>query len=252
MTVLDNFDPSKEAFLNPGDFTKPVPDFPETCITVFSEILMEKLISEGNALEIASLYSENNILPIYKVEYKGKSIGIYMSRVGGPASAAGFEEVIAMGAQNLVLFGCSGILDGNAGGKIIVPTSAIRDEGTSYHYLPPQEEICVGKKENEVLVSCLERLSYPYIKGKVWTTDAIYRETKKAIHLRKNQGCLGVEMECASMLAVANFRNVSLLSFFYGADRLDGPAWDAGDLMDRGKTKADQYVKLALECARLL
>ena len=105
-------------------------------------------------------------------------------------------------------------VDGNAGGKIIVPTSAIRDEGTSYHYLPPQEEIWCGKKENEVLVSCLERLSYPYIKVRCGQPTPSTGKRKKAIHLRKNQGCLGVEMECASMLAVANFRNVSLLSFF--------------------------------------
>lgn len=99
------------------------------------------------------------------------------------------------------------------------------------------------------LVNCLERCGYPYVKGKTWTTDAIYRETKSLIEERKACGCIAVEMECAAALAVTQFRNIPFVQFLFGADNLDTAEWEPRDLTEYGLSNAEKYLALAFECA---
>lgn len=248
-TTFHEFDYNKTAVLNPGDFTKPVDGFPEICVSTFSEEIINKFAAMDQVEVVSMLYSANGALPVYKINYKGKNIAFYLSRVGAPACAAGFEEIIAMGAKKMVLFGCCGVLDNEAvQDRIIVPTSAVRDEGTSYHYLPENDEIPADDHTTNVLVSCLEKYGYPYVTGKIWTTDAIYRETPDKIEDKKNQGCIGVEMEYSAMLAVSQFRNIPFVQFLFGADSLDENGWEIGDLLDYGLTGAEKYMAIALEC----
>jgi uridine phosphorylase len=248
-TIFHHFYENEHAFLNPGDTTEKIPDFPKVCITTFSESIIKDFVENNAAKIIANLYSANGILPVYEIEYANQKMGLFLSRVGAPACAAGLEEVIALGAEKLIQFGCCGILNQSAAdGKIIVPSSAVRDEGTSYHYLPGSEEISADGSSNAIAVQYLESHQIPYVVGKVWTTDAIYRETPEAIEERKKQGCIAVEMECSASLAVAKFRKIPLLQFFYGADNLDSDAWEIRDLADYGLRLKDKYMTIALEC----
>ena len=89
---------------------------------------------------------------------------------------------------------------------------------------------------------------YSYVKGKTWTSDAIYRETLSAIEERRQEGCLAVEMECASMLAVSKYRHIPFIQFLYGADDLSSETWEIRDLMSYGLTNAEKYMALAFEC----
>lgn len=147
------------------------------------------------------------------------------------------------------MFGNCGILNEEiANGKIIVPTAAIRDEGTSYHYIEAADEILADEKSVETLTKCLKKCSYPYVKGKTWTTDAIYRETKSLISERKAEGCIAVEMECAAVLAVTQFRRLSFAQFLFGADNLDTAQWEPRDLVEYGLSSAEKYLALAFEC----
>ena len=204
----------------------------------------------NNVKIIGELYSANGTIPIYQIVYKDTPIAFYLSRVGAPACVAGIEEVIALGAKKIVLFGSCGILDENkTNGKIIIPTSAFRDEGTSYHYIEANEEIFANRNLIDKLVNCLERCGYPYVKGKTWTTDAIYRETKSLIEERKACGCIAVEMECAAALAVTQFRNIPFVQFLFGADNLDTAEWEPRDLTEYGLSNAEKYLALAFECA---
>lgn len=98
----------------------------------------------------------------------------------------------------------------------------------------------------------LASLGYSYIKGKTWTSDGIYRETKAAIQERRQEGCLAVEMECASMLAVAKYRNIPFIQFLYGADSLSKDTWEIRDLALHGLPQAEKYMTLALECGLAL
>ncbi len=109
---------------------------------------------------------------------------------------------------------------GIAVGLLIVVSSAIRDEGASYHYLPPIREVIANPLSVATLETAVKQKGWPYIVGKTWTTDAPYRETASKVALRKNEGCLTVEMEAASFIAVAEFRKVVLVRCFMGATTL--------------------------------
>lgn len=251
-TIFNRFCTDKNAFINPCDTTKHVSDFPEVCITTFSEIIIKDFIEQNKSRIIANLYSANGILPVYEIEYAGKKMGLFLSRVGAPACAAGLEEIIAMGAKKIILFGCCGVLDqSRVGNKIIIPSSAVRDEGTSYHYAAADEEISADRASIDLTVQCLEKHKIPYVIGKVWTTDAIYRETQSVIEERKTQGCIAVEMEGAASLAVAGFRHIPMIQFFYGADNLDSDKWEPKDLTDYGKKCGNKYMTIALECGAI-
>lgn len=249
-TIFRNFPHEKTAFINPEDLTKRNPSFPELCVSTFSENIISKFASLDNVEIIGELYSANGTIPIYQIVYKNIPIAFYLSRVGAPACVAGIEEVIALGAKKIVLFGSCGILDENqTKGKIIIPTSAFRDEGTSYHYIEATEEIFTDKTLIDRLSECLEQCGYSYVKGKTWTTDAIYRETKSLIEERKACGCIAVEMECAAALAVTQFRKIPFIQFLFGADNLDAPQWEPRDLTEYGLSNAEKYLALAFECA---
>lgn len=249
-TVFEKFDSAKTAFINPTDFIREEPGFPEVCITTFSEAIVQNMARMEGVREIARLISANGTLPVYEMEYEGKKIGFFLSRVGAPACVVGLEEVHAMGAKKIVVFGSCGVLDQAAvDGEIVIPVSAVRDEGTSYHYLPASQEVTADAESIRLLKRCLEDLQLPYVEGKTWTTDGIYRETVNAIEERRQQGCLTVEMECAAIYAMAKFRRLPVLVFLYGADNLDSEQWEMRDLMDYGSSGSGRYVRAALACA---
>lgn len=252
-TIFQRSEIFEPALFSPSDTTSKVDHFPEICISTFSEKSIQLFSSSNNAEKIAELYTANGITPVYKIRYKATDIAFYLSRVGAPACVAGFEEIIAMGAKKFVLFGSCGVLDDDkVKGKIIIPVSAVRDEGTSYHYIAPSSEIEADAYSIRILEEVLMRCGCSYVKGKTWTSDAIYRETTAAIHERRQEGCLAVEMECASMLAVSKYRHIPFIQFLYGADNLSSDTWEIRDLSSYGLANTDQYMVLALECGLAL
>jgi uridine phosphorylase len=186
---------------------------------------MEK---EGRIKVVKLLNCETMNIPIYEMEIMGKKVHLSLGYVGAAGSAAFLEELIASGFSKFIVCGGAGVLRKDiAVGHLIIPTSAIRDEGVSYHYLAPAREIecnpeVIGKIEEE-----LNKYKIDYIKGKTWTTDSFYRETEDKIELRKSEGCLTVEMEAAAFFAVARFRNVKLGQILYGGDDLSSMTWDS-------------------------
>ena len=119
------------------------------------------------------------------------------------------------------------MLDGSvASGHILVPTSAVRDEGTSYHYLPAEREVALDESGVDTIVRTLEKSELKYTKCKTWTTDAFYRETPGKVTRRVSEGCLCVEMECSALAAVAEFRGARFAQLLYGGDSVDGGKYD--------------------------
>lgn len=248
-TVFQKTEISEPALFSPSDTTKQIENFPEICVSTFSENIIQKFSSLDTTEKIAELYSANGVIPVYKIRYKNTDIAFYLSRVGAPACVVGFEEIIAMGAKKFVLFGSCGVLDDDkVKDNIIVPVSAVRDEGTSYHYAAPSPEIRADAHSIRILEHVLTKCGYPYIKGKTWTSDAIYRETLPLIQERRENGCLVAEMECASMLAVSQYRQIPFIQFLYGADNLSSNTWEIRDLTLYGLTNAEKYMVLAFEC----
>ena len=112
-------------------------------------------------------------------------------------------------------------------GEIVVPVSAVRDEGTSYHYIEPSREIECHKETARTVVSSLKEMGIPFATGKTWTTDAIYRETPDMIESRRNEGCITVDMEAAAFFAVSKYHDIPLAQLLYAGDDVSGEVWDS-------------------------
>ena len=165
--------------------------------------------------------------PVYEMEFRGQRLMVAHPRVGAPVSAASLEGAITMGARKFIACGGAGVLDSSiAVGHLVVPTAAIRDEGTSYHYLPPSLDVKPHPRAVRAIKETLNANGIGFIAGKTWTTDGLYRETRAKVNLRRKQGCVVVEMEAAAFFAVAKFRRVVFGQILYGGDDLGGPDWD--------------------------
>ena len=243
--LLTEFDRSKQAIINPDMMFHKVPDFPETLVSVFSHELFKAVLNFLGGKVIAETADVDGIWPVYEVTYKGKRFAFYKARLGAPACVGCFEDVIPMGVKRIILLGNCGVLDSSIKDcGIIIPTKAIRDEGTSYHYAPAADYIDVNKKYVDEFVAVLGELGYPYVRGITWTTDAFYRETRAKVAARKAMGAVCVEMECAAMQAMCDFRDVEFFQFLYAGDNLDHSNWDPRSLA--GTAKLDEKEKIAL------
>jgi len=250
--ILREFDGESPAVLSPFDFGYEVPGgFPDCVVLCFTKSIIEKFASLDGARHIADLGSANGVNPIYAIDYNGTPIAFCLAYIGAPAAAGQLDELIAMGAKKIVVFGSCGALDASlVDGHIVIPAEAMRDEGTSYHYAPASDSIFMDEHSVEVLKDVMDDFGYPYIVGKTWTTDGIYRETRAKVEARKAAGCITVDMECSALMAVTAFRGVKFAQFIYAADNLDAEKWERRGLtMDQGLSRSDIYMQAAFECA---
>lgn len=218
---------------------------PEIVIGFFESQYAKKIKEIYFPEETFRLYTGHKV-ETGTIEYKGKEIGFFQSDIGGPAAVSLLENVISRGGEKILFFGSCGCLNSAIPkGHIIVPEAAYRDEGTSYHYAPASDFIDVPTAER--LSQILNEISVPNIKTRTWTTDAIFRETNDLIARRKEEGCSTVEMECASIMACAGFREKEVYQFLYTADYLDG-AYDPSLLMN-SKDLTERILEIALETA---
>jgi len=221
------FDPDPQALLEPTTNNKPQ-DVPQHCVICFFQEVIDPLVHNGRAMRIATLRSEIGPHPVYEIAHEGRRIGVAHPGVGAALAAGTLEEMIALGFRKFVACGGAGALNRElAMGHLIVPTSAVRDEGTSYHYLPPAREVQADFQAVAAVERVLRRREVPFILAKTWTTDAIYRETRGKIAARRNEGCVCVEMETAAFFAVAQFRNVPFAQILYAGDDCSGDVWDS-------------------------
>ena len=243
--LLTEFDHDKDAVINPDIVHKPVANFPETVISVFSHHLFQKIVSLLEGQEIASTHDVDGIWPVYEVTYREHKFAMYKARLGAPACVGCFEDIIPMGAKRIILVGNCGVLDRSIEDcGIIIPTRAIRDEGTSYHYAPAADYIDVNGKYIDLFCRVLNDRGYSYVTGTTWTTDAFYRETRGKIDRRREMGAICVEMECAEMQAMCDFRGVDFFQFLYAGDNLDHSQWDPRSLS--GLSRLEDKEKIAL------
>lgn len=150
--------------------------------------------------------------------------------VGGPSAAATLEELIALGCRRFLLVGGAGsLVEGQKLGQLVLVDEAVRDEGLSHHYLSAAPTVCVPPDHLRRLQTRLSALGVEARRGTTWTTDALYRETPERLQKRRREGCLTVEMEVASLLAVAEFRGVELGALLFCGDDLSTDTWDFRD-----------------------
>ncbi len=249
---LIEFDPDPSAVIDPAESFPVDPVYPKIFISCFSCIQFDRLRAYlGHSVEIGCAKVANQITPIYKATYQGMEIGLVNAEVGASSCVGMFDMIFARGAETVILFGNCGVLDPAIEDcAIILPTSAVRDEGTSFHYAPLSREIEVNTTYGSLFEDLLKQAHIPYHKGKTWTTDGFFRETREKVHRRQSEGCITVDMEAASMAALAQLRGKHVLQFFYAADNLAAPVWDKRSLSaDSRVEEKDAVSLLALEAA---
>ncbi len=240
------FDSQREAVIEPSEVIPPV-EISRRCVLCFFGEVVAQIAAREGVRRVAESRSEMGRHPIYELTHRGKRVAFLQAGVGAPLSAGLLEEVIARGCRTFVACGSAGVLDGEiASGHIVVPIAAVRDEGTSYHYLPPAREVHPSPEVVTAIEQVLERHSLPYVVGKTWTTDAFYRETPGKVRRRRDEGCLTVEMEAAALFAVARFRQVKLGYILYAGDDVSGETWDPRD-WTRSTSLREQLFWLAVE-----
>jgi uridine phosphorylase len=245
------YDPAREALIEPSKIFTPC-DVPEHCVICFFQEVIDKVVAEHGGRVLARNKWEDGPHPLYEIAHQGRRLAFFQPGLGGPLGAGLLEDVIALGCRKFIACGSCGVLAKDiAVGHLLVVTGAVRDEGVSYHYLPPAREVTAGEREIGVLVQTIERLGVPYRLGKTWTTDAPYRETPNKVAMRRDEGCLTVEMEAASFLAVAQFRNVPFGQVLYGGDDLSGPEWDHRSWSSRREVRENLFWLCAEACLEL-
>jgi len=150
--------------------------------------------------------------------------------IGAPYAVLLLETLIAWGARKIIVLGlCGAISPGVKIGDLIVPTSSIIDEGTSGHYLgTDNDEICPSRGMVETTKAALQRSDLPFQEGMIWSTDAIFRETKDKVAFYQERGVLAVEMETSALFSVAKFRNVDMGGILVVSDELSTLKWRPG------------------------
>jgi uridine phosphorylase len=242
------FDPTQEAIIEPRRLIQPK-DLAECCVLCFFQEVISGLVEKKQAHVVDTRRSEMGAHLVYEAEFEGRRLTVLHPGVGAPLAAGLLEEMIALGCRKFIACGGAGVLNREiVVGHVVLPTGAVRDEGTSYHYIPPGRDVQPSPEALDALRSVLEKHGVQYIEGKTWTTDAIYRETPAKVRMRRAEGCLTVEMEAAAFFAVAAFRGVSFAQLLYGGDDVSGEAWDGRDWLSRLSTREALFSLAAEAC----
>ena len=199
---------------------------PTNCILCFFPDVYSLLEQHFQLQKKVYLSSPLGKHTIYVIIHKNMVFSVFNPGLGGPMAAGFLEELIALGARKFVLCGSAGALENIAFGTIILPSFAIRDEGTSYHYLSASEKILIHSSWRKKISNYFKKHNINFIEGGTWTTDAIYRETAERKKRRMKQGCICVDMEVASLEAVSQFRKVGFVPVLYSGDMLSNE-WDS-------------------------
>ena len=200
---LFEYDPAPRAFIEPSEQVS-ARDVPQACVLTFFGDVVQDLRERAGTRVLTENRWEDGPHPLLEVERDGRRLAVLHSGGAGSLTA------------ELTL------------GHLVVVTSAVRDEGTSHHYLPAARYIDADRRATSVLEQTLADHDVPFVTGRSWTTDAPYRETPGKIAARRREGCLTVEMEASALAAVAQFRGARLAQVVYCGDDLSGHTWGTG------------------------
>ncbi len=141
----------------------------------------------------------------------GHRVGVADVPVGAAHATTLLEELIGLGARTFLIAGATGALrPGIEVGDYVIATSALREEGTSYHYRPPDHPARADGPATQALIESAQASTRPAHPGRVWTTDAPYRESAGKVRHYGEQGVLSVDMEASALMIVTEFRGADL------------------------------------------
>lgn len=242
--ITDCYDIKTEPITNIKDFYGEPKQIIDLCMIIFSIEIYNHLLNTYECEQIGEMTACNGNISIYKMNYKGVDIAFYLSGIGSAlASAMCYEAHWLTGATKFIMFGSCGSLDREkTKGKFIIPTESYRGEGSSYYYAEPADYIEI--KNSKKLSDIFEKLSVPYVSGRVWTTDSILRETVGLVQKRKEEGCIAVEMELSGVQAVCDFYGLELYDFLEAGDVLEASGYEVEGLYGANHNLGKLYIAL--------
>ena len=202
--------------------------------------------STGAAPSPYWFYKNRNLF--FRGEVRGQTVSFAQVPVGAPGTVLVMEEMIACGARVFLALGWAGSLQPDAPiGTFLIPTSCIREEGTSFHYVEKDESITPDEGLVRQLQSVAETAGEHVISGPQWTTDAPYRELQSKIDAYREQGVLGVDMETSAMYALGRFRGVKVCNLLVISDEL-WQEWHPAFRSSKLKKATHRAWNVILEC----
>ncbi|MCL2495327.1 MAG: nucleoside phosphorylase [Oscillospiraceae bacterium] len=236
-------DTEKTAVLMPNRHGKF--QFPKKCVYGFLGDTITNFAKEHQLEVIGEFRSMMKPYPVYQITKDGQEVALCGALLGAPAAAAILDWLIGYGVEEIIAIGGCGALLDIPENELLIPTTAMRDEGTSYHYLPPAREIALNQHAANAAKQALDSLGIHSEFVKTWTTDAIYRETKDMVNYRKSEGCSVVEMECSAMAACAQLRGAVFGQILFTMDSLANI--ELHDDRNLGRDSFGKAIHIALE-----
>ncbi|MBF0365816.1 MAG: nucleoside phosphorylase [Oligoflexia bacterium] len=199
-------------------------NFPKSVLLTFQPYLFSWIKDQQQAKSYRIFGMDLLILPASNVGVVG-GFGI-----GAPVTAIVVEELAALGVENFIIVGIAGSLQKAVRiADVVLCERAIRDEGTSYHYLPDSPgESCYANANAELCAEVIQRLTSASLtlhRGAGWTTDAPYRESIERVQQLQQQAILTVDMEASALFAVANYLELRSTAVFVISDSLADLSW---------------------------
>jgi uridine phosphorylase len=216
---------------------------PAICILDPDGDIVRYLLSSGQATADPDWACYHTIL--YTFMLAGQRLGIIGCAVGASFAVLLAEELFACGCELLISITSSGqITPLGEPPYFILIDRALRDEGTSYHYLPPSEFSHLRLELHQRLSPILDASSLTIRPGATWTTDAPFRETEAAIHHAHSLGILAVEMEAAALYAFAEAQQAAVVCFAHVTNQMAQKVGDFEKGTENGSHDALQLVAL--------
>lgn len=206
---------------------------PPVCILDFDGDLTDSLVQQGLAHAFPAWACFHTTM--FSIDLEDMTCGIIARTIGGPYAVLIAEQLHAGGAKLIIGLTSAGRVAANLPLPcLVVATAAIRDEGTSYHYLPPAPEVACPTEVVSQLEQTLTATGWTVRAGKVWTTDAPYRETSEQLTHWAEQGALAVEMQCASLFAFGHAKHarVATIAMVSNAVGHDAEQFNTGSIED--------------------
>jgi uridine phosphorylase len=245
-----------KAYVTPSVFT------PENLLR---EARRQKTIAEGNIPRICVLDPDGDLVEylvktnqahlhphwacyhtrLYSFTNEGIEYGIIPHVVGASFAVLVAEELFVSGCNLLISITSAGqIVPKGQPPYFVLIERALRDEGTSYHYLPPTAYSHINEMLLDELEGAFEDASVRVLRGATWTTDAPFRETEAAIEYARSQGILGVEMEAAALYAFAQVKAKNVVCFAHISNQMAQIEGDFEKGLDQGSHDALAVISL--------
>ncbi len=203
---------------------------PRVCVLDFDGDLTDWLVETGRCERNSAWACFHTTMEEIVVD--GLRAGVVARTIGGPYAVLVAEQMLVSGAEVIVGLTSAGRVSGSVPlPGLVVATSALRDEGTSLHYLPESRYVEAPPAPARALSEELAGMGLPVTEGAVWTTDAPYRETASQLRDHAAEGLLAVEMQAASLFALAAAKRAAMgvVAHMTNATDHDGQDFDKGD-----------------------